>query len=281
VAELVRALAGEIPHDRQEAAQALGAKGAEALPAIRKALKDKDWRVRRGATDALAQIGADAKSEMPALVEALKDKDAWVRDGAAVALGKIGRDAKDAAKALAKAATDESVWVRESAMGALRSVTTDKDILLPAATAAVKIRESGWAAKRHAFAVLWQHGKQYKPAIPALLAMLEDRPEGMWDSTQRAVELLIGMDAGDKAVPALIEMLKTKFRGRPSLAARLLGKLGAAARPAIPALKAAAKKHPYERVRAAAKEALEQIAQAKPAASTKPTKPAKPAKPTK
>ena len=103
---LVAAMAGEIPYHRLQAAKALGAKGTDALPAVLKALRDRDWKVRRGATDALAAMGADANSAVPQLAAALKDRDAWVRAGAAAALGKMGPLPADAAKALAKACTD-------------------------------------------------------------------------------------------------------------------------------------------------------------------------------
>ena len=260
VNELYKAMADELPDVRLRAARALGAKGPKVMPVLTKALKNKDWRLRRSATDALAQMGPDASSAVPALAEALKDTDAWVRDGAASALGKTGKDVPAAARALARAVTDKDPWVRESAMSALRSVTQDKDILLPAAVAAIKVRHSGWNVRRHAMGVLSRFGEGYEPAIPALLDMLEHPSEGMWDCTASGVDVLVKLAAEEKAIPILLKMLKEKRRGARRSAAAMLGKMGAKAQPAVAALKEIAGKDPDKRIREVAKASLEQIA---------------------
>ena len=262
--ELLKALSDEVPYERLRAAKALAASGREVLPALVKALKDKDWRVRRGATDALREMKRDANSAVGDLAKALTDSDAWVRDGAAAALGRMGPDAKSAARALAKAVTDDDVWVRETAIAALRSATKDKDILLPAAVAAMRVRHTSWRVRSYAVGILRQHGKGYKPAAAALVDMLEHPSEGMWDCTQGAVDVLIALDAGDKAVPVLVKMLRAQRIGERINAARSLGKIGAKARPAAGALKAVADKDADKRVRAAAAEALGKIEARKP-----------------
>src|SRR5205823_4583221 len=45
----------------------------------------------------LAKLGPEAKAAVPALVRALKDKDSFIREAAASALGRIGPAAKSAA----------------------------------------------------------------------------------------------------------------------------------------------------------------------------------------
>jgi len=259
--ELLRAFGAELPGKRVEAARAMAKKGPEVVPKLIEALKHSDWRVRRSATDTLAALKADAKPAVAALIGALEDKDPWVRAGAAVALGAIGTDAKEAAPALAEAAVDDDLWVRKHALESLArgKITEDKELLLKAAVGAMAVRESGWAAKRFAMDILNRHGKDHRPAIPALLRVLEAPPEGMWDGTPRVVEFLAGMGAADKAVPPLIELLKPERRTVPRKAAEALGKLGKPAAPALPALRTLAEKAVDKGAREAAKKAIEQI----------------------
>jgi len=264
VEELMRELGGEIPDHRLEAARALGRKGPEVVPRLIKALKDKDWKVRRGASDALAGLKADAKPAVPALIEALKDKEPWVRDGAATALGKIGPEAEAAARPLVEVLKDRELWLRESAIVALQAVTKDKELLLQGAINAVMFPDTGWSVRRHAVGVLHRHGKHHKPAIPALIYVLENPGEGMWQSIQRVAQLLAELGAGDKAVPILVRMLKSDHQGTRRKAAEALGKLGKEAAPAIAALRDLAQKSKDKRIRAAAKQALEQIEGKKP-----------------
>jgi HEAT repeat protein len=259
--ELLEAFGAELPDKRLEAARAIAKIGPEVVPKLSEALEHKDWRVRRSATDALAELRADAKPAVPALARALKDRDAWVRAGAAVALGRIGPEAGEAAPALAEAAVDDDMWVRKYALESLArgKVTDDEKLLLRAAVGAIAIRESGWAAKRFAMGILSSHGKDYKPAIPALVRVLEAPPEGMWDGTPRVVELLDGMGAADKAVPHLIKLLDPKRRHIPRRAADSLAKLGKAAAPALPALRTLAKEAVDKGSGEAARKAIEQI----------------------
>lgn len=259
--QLLREFAAELPDERLEAARAVAKKGPGVVPKLVALLGDHDWRVRRSAADALAELGPDAAPAVPALAKALEDKEAWVRAGAAVALGRIGEAAKPAAPALADAAVDRDMWVRKCALEALArgKVTDDNAILLKAATGAMAIRESGWAVKRFALAILTRHGRDYRPAVPALLSVLEHPPEGMWDGTEAVVELLGGMGAGERAVPYLIKMLDPKRRTVPARAARALGKLGKVARPAIPALRTVARQGMDRGAREAANAAIEQI----------------------
>lgn len=69
----------------------------QALPRLRQALKDPDWRVRSGAALALSQKGGGAiKDTLPSLVDNLKDPYTLVRSSAARAIGSIvGEDNGD------------------------------------------------------------------------------------------------------------------------------------------------------------------------------------------
>jgi HEAT repeat protein len=261
VAALLRELDAELPDRRLEAARALARKGPEVVPALVHALSHKSWRVRRSAADALAGLRAEAKPAVGALVKALSDDEPWVRAGAAAALGRIGPDAKEAAAALADAAGDRDLWVRKCALEALaRGRGADDDaVLLRAAVAAMAFPDTGWAAKRFALAILRRHGKQHTAAVPALLATLEQGPEGMWDGTLGVVELLTGMGAGAKALPVLTKRLDAPNRTVRRRAIESLGIVGKAAAPAAPALRAIADKDGDKRTREAAAEALRRI----------------------
>jgi HEAT repeat protein len=259
--DLLAAFGADLPGERLAAAKELAEKGPDVVPKLIKALKDKDWRVRRSATDALAALKAEAKPAVQALITAVSDKDPWVRAGAADALCAIGPDAAAAVPALVKAAGDEDMWVRRSAMEALArgKVTEDTVVLLQAALKVMAAPDTGWAAKRFAMGVLQRDGKQYRPAIPVYVAILENPPEGMWDGTPAVVDLLAGMGAADKAVQPLIKMLDPKRRHIPRKAAEALGKLGAVAKPAIPALKNLAEKAVDKGSKEAALKAIELI----------------------
>ena len=101
----------------------IGPAAKDAVPALIKALKDKDFNVRRSAAAAVGKIGPAAKDAVPALIEALKDKDIYVRIGAALLLSRIGPAAKDAVPALkAMSENDPVARVRKAAVAALKSI---------------------------------------------------------------------------------------------------------------------------------------------------------------
>ena len=82
------------------------------MPALIKALKDDDCKMRRGAADAVGEIGPEARDAVPALINALKGDGYSVPLSAAHALGAIGPEAKEAIPALteiAKSSTDDSL----------------------------------------------------------------------------------------------------------------------------------------------------------------------------
>ncbi len=72
------------------AADALGAFGQPAVPALAESLSDPDSFVRLQSCHALAYMGAQAKDAVPALIRALNDPETAVREAAAGALGQIG-----------------------------------------------------------------------------------------------------------------------------------------------------------------------------------------------
>ena len=238
VKQLLTAMRSEVTFEREDAAKALAAKGKEVLPTILKALKDKSVHLRRGATDALAAMGADANTAAPQLAEVLKDKDAWVRAGAAKALGGMGELPAKQAKALAAAAGDADPWVREVTMSVIRNATKDKALLVKAACDAIGKPHTSWGICRHALGVLKQHGPdEPKRVTAAVLKMLSDPPQGMWDGGAGAVELLMKMGTAKQAVGVLTRLLGHADIRTADRAAGRLAQIGPDAKAALPALR--------------------------------------------
>lgn len=100
---------------RGEAADALKAIGASAIPAVLPLLRHDDPEIRREVARMMIAIG-DANA-VEALADALNDKDEFVATNSAVALGKIG-DPR-AVGTLVTALKHEHYGVRESAAEAL------------------------------------------------------------------------------------------------------------------------------------------------------------------
>jgi HEAT repeat protein len=165
--------------------------------------KDKDWKVRLEAVDAVGQIGPPAKAAVPGLI-VLARKNAVLppalRRAAIEALAKIGADAKSAITELSSALRDEDTTLAEAAVAAIAKIGTAaklKTAVTPLA-AAVKenykehvetskaekqekggfpfgprtqrkvVAEPGWKVRLAAINALVEFGSDAKPAIPAL-----------------------------------------------------------------------------------------------------------------
>ena len=216
-----------------------------------KQLSTGDESQRRIAIDRLAALGPDAASAVDELTKLLGDDSASIRAHAARALGKIGDAAKPAAGALAKAMTDADKDVRLNAVNALASIKPGKDKVVELMLAAMEnedydvvlratdaLGSLGAGAvepmivalgneKTAYWAILVLHslGEDAKPAVPALLKILDS---GQPESQLRAVEAL--GDIGDAAaIPKLIEVLKDHPADIEINAAYALSKFGAAA----------------------------------------------------
>jgi HEAT repeat protein len=133
---------------RSMAASALGkiARRTDlSVPALVKALRDKNRGVKRNAGDALAELGPAAKKAVEPLCQMLKDKDVSLRKSAATALGRMGLFAKSAVKDLSICLTTDSDWlVRLNAAEALGFIG-DK-AAIPALQKAMKDKKSAVAA---------------------------------------------------------------------------------------------------------------------------------------
>jgi HEAT repeat protein len=122
-----------------------GPQAKDAVPALVKCLKDKDFNVTSAAAWALGAIGPAASDAVPALTEALEG-DYFVQSAALLALGQIGPGAKSAVPAIVKVLQNPRAE-REDAAESLRD---------------------------YALQALADLGPSAREAVPALSQMLKD-----------------------------------------------------------------------------------------------------------
>ena len=109
-------------HDDVEAVRALAAStlaemgraGRESVPDLLQAINDESMSVRRQAAEALGMVGAGS-STVPALIDAPSDEGGGVRRSVALTLARIGPEAEEAVPALVRALRDPDKYVRGGA----------------------------------------------------------------------------------------------------------------------------------------------------------------------
>ena len=104
---------------RRKSIEALMKMGPAAVPACLRALKDGDWRVRTGATLALALYGDGAREAAPALAGAVMDPDPTVRRLAIEALVKTGAAPTSVVPILRQGLSHQDPMIRDSAACAI------------------------------------------------------------------------------------------------------------------------------------------------------------------
>jgi HEAT repeat protein len=246
-----------------------------AVPALTACLKDSEASRRWEAAHALGAIGADARATVPALAELLKDEKDSVRGSAALALGAMGARAKAAVPALREAARVQWIREPEPPPGAPRGFLgfwTARAVLHgepfvdalraggPADRAGLKPGDTIVGVNGTRIASM----KEYRAALDRLKVNPGDRvvftvergkdkpvrvtvTAGPWPkagetrpragfgySRVAALEALWKITKDPAVVPGLVEVLKDDMDG--SRAAWALGRLGAEAGAAVPAL---------------------------------------------
>lgn len=150
---------------------ALGAMGAEVVPELTGALRDKSVERRRVAAYALGSIGPDARPAVKTLAARLTDEEPAVRFLAARALGSIGKDAKGALPRLRDATNDMDVTTRIRAALAVWQIGGDSTYV-PLLTAA--LGDKAPAVRQNAAEALATIGPDAKDAAGALIKVLGD-----------------------------------------------------------------------------------------------------------
>ena len=198
--DLVPAIAGKIGSssvDSRIAAlgilELLGPDAKPAVPAIAKALQDRNRFVRWGAARALGRIGATKNGVFEGLGEQLSDDDLDVAGAAARALEDCGRDALPAVPALAKALARDDPTLRLSLLFALRAVGPDERsaaTVVPAIAVALNAPQA--RVRREVPPVLAMYGPKAKTAVPALKALLDDPDAEVRQSASEALLKILG-----------------------------------------------------------------------------------------
>jgi len=173
---------------------------ALALAGLRICLREgEDAEMRAEAAEALGALGADAEPAVPDLVKALTDDDPKARASAAHGLGDIGKPAAAAIPGLELLLKDAEPIVVAAGCYALYRIKGKSDRLVTLATQVLKDRRVS-VARRGAYA-LGAMGADAKKAIPALIEAVKDKNQfrclpGMWALGQMG-------PTAKEAIPAL------------------------------------------------------------------------------
>jgi len=246
VPQLVRGLA-PLAHQpaalARNASDALSRIGPAAVSALLEALEDDEHELRQiAAARILGQIRPVTHAVVPALVDILNHKAGPIRQAAALALGEIGLEAHAATPALCQALAHWSADVRKAAALALAQINAAAEAALPTLLAA--LADATASVRQAAADSLEQFGAA---AVPGLLPCLKHR-EG---DVRRAAARILGK-AGPNAAPAVALLVETLVDGHEPArraAQEALARIdpdwpkGAAARAALPVLLEALKYH--------------------------------------
>jgi HEAT repeat protein len=221
----------------------------------------KQVKARQAAVTALEILGPKVRGVLPALTDALaKDAEPDIRQSVAQVLGRMGGGARPAVEALGQAVRDDkSARVREAAALALggRMVPHSKIAVLVLADA---LRDPEPGPRQAAAKTLRELGDDAQPALPRLIEVARDRKMDRFTRTYM-VQLIARLGGNGDAALELLASIVAEKDGPPSVriaAADALGRAGAAAEAAVPALAAGLKSGPLE-VRRAAAAALSRV----------------------
>jgi len=188
---------------------------------------------RRVVLDAIKAFGADAAPAVPALVELLDDRSEAYRADIAQLLCDLGPPAKGAAPFLVRLLKEKKARSPELVVKVLGRIAPDVPEVVPVLVAGLQDRQLRSAALE----ALCSLGSSARGAIPALRdairAAKADAPaEGIASPAVVFTLAKLGVDA----IPLLIELLDEPDSMFPRRVAQVLGEIGPAAKPAVPAL---------------------------------------------
>lgn len=169
---LVRALSDKDQTLAVAARESLSQAGEAAVMPLTKALKHESASVRFLAVSALADLGPNTAEAVPALLETLRDEVPELRSASIVALSRSGAAVEALLPAFVRATGDKVVTVRLDAINAIAAFQADAVLATLPLSRLLKDEEQ-WVRSSAAFA-LGQIGSAAKEATPALEEALRD-----------------------------------------------------------------------------------------------------------
>jgi HEAT repeat protein len=200
---------------------------------------DSDPEVRREIVLTLGRMGSDAKGAADVVADVLKnDKADAVREAAALALaGKLNEQAYTKVFTLAGALKDPHAGTRAAAAEALRNLGEKAKLALPQLTAVAADPKADRIPRLYAIQIISKWGEQ--DGLKVIVGVIEDKNaesairQGAIEGVGRA-----GAKA-EPAIPALAKVLKDADVNLRRAAAIALGQVGSKAGAAWPVIKEA------------------------------------------
>jgi len=186
-----------------------GAEGHSAVPTLIKLLWDPSDNVRMASAEELGRIGPRAKAAVPALVAVLAGEGSiGTQSAACEALGRIGPEAKVAVPALKRQLAHPDKLVQAHAALALRLIAEDDS---GAKQVEAGLTDRSYRVRITAAEALWQM-KRDERVVPMLLRSVRD--SNLTDDPDRNNEMFMAVralgrigSAAKEAVPALVRRL--------------------------------------------------------------------------
>jgi HEAT repeat protein len=218
--------------------------GPDAVPALTAGLQEGNRNARRFAVTCLRQLGPEAKPAVPALLKVLKGEDAYLQRYAIDLIAEVDPGANGFVPFLADSLKkDRPQDLRSMCLNVLhglgRNPKADRKALLrDAVPALLTVLKEDELLYNGALYALSEIRPEARAVVPALTAALKKYPGSEAQDVALTMLQGYGPEAKD-ATPVLVELIKTKLKGRQATlldVIRTLGSIGPGAKDAIPVL---------------------------------------------
>ncbi|HTQ50708.1 MAG TPA: HEAT repeat domain-containing protein [Candidatus Acidoferrales bacterium] len=190
--------------------------GPAAVAPLVTVLSNGNVPARRGAAGALEFLPTP-KSAAPALELCLKDEDSLVRENAALALGRFGTNSPaTVVPALLNALqTETNFQVAVIFISVLGLIKEDAPLVVPAIMRYLQRETNNWPGLSGPIQVLGNFGTNAKPAVPALVHIVETKSGWQYRVQSPQMSALVALSkiepqAGKPFVPMLVHILESK-----------------------------------------------------------------------